>query len=1827
MNDPYGVALDSQGDLFIADIATETVREVNAATGIITTVAGIPNQSGSTGDHGPATSALLNAPAGVAVDANGDIFIADAGNDVIREVNGSTHKITTIAGVLGQPGTSGDGGAATAAKLNDPTGLVLDGQGDLFIADTQNDAIRELNLSTHVLTTVAGTLGHGGAVGDGGAAISAKLSDPQAVALDSAGDLFIADTSNDVIREVNSSTHNISTVAGAIGQPGSTGDGGAATSARLYQPSGVALDGAGDLFIADAGNDAIRKVSPTGVITTYAGQLRQFNNTGNNVPATSAKLENPFGLAVDANGDLFIADLSASDVRRVTPAPSISNVQPSGGTVQGGGTTSITWNSGGVSGNVDILLSTNGGGTFTPIASNVPNAGVYAWSVPADLSTSTAEIRVVDHIYASATGTSAATFTISLPTVPIISTVAGVAGQRNYSGDGGPAVAAALNDPSGEAVDAQGNLFIADNENNVVREVNALTGVITTVAGIPGQSGYSGDGGQATAAMLESPNDVAVDNHGNLFIADNGVDVIREVNLSTGIITTVAGVAYNSDSSGDGGQATSAEIGSPYGVAVDGQGHLFIADDENAVVREVNLSTGKISTVAGTGTEGLSGNGGPATSAMLDSPVYLAVDGQGHLFIADSGNHDIREVNLSTGIISTVAGNGTSGSSGDGGQATSAELSNPQGVAVDGQGNLYIADTSNQVIRIVNLAKGVISTYAGIAPHSGSSGDNGPATAARLSQPEGLAVDSQGDLFIADAFNDLIRRVTPVASISNVQPSGGAVQGGGTTEITWSSTQITGGVDILLSTNGGSTFSTTIASNVPNFGVYAWSVPADLSTATAEIEVAAHGSTSVSSTSAATFTISQPTVAIISTVAGTGTRGLSGDSGPAILATFNEPASVAVDGKGNLFIDDSQDDTIREVNAATGVITIVAGVPGQHGATGDGGPATSALLSFPEGVALDGKGNLFIADANNNEIREVNLATGVITTVAGNGTGGFSGDGMQATSAELSNPDGVAVDAQGHLFIADQGNNRIREVNLSTGIITTVAGNGTAGSTGDGAAATAAELNAPQGLAVDSHGNLFIADVENQKIREVNASSGNISTVAGNGTFGSTGDGSAATAAEVSFPLGVAVDAKGDLFIADHGNDSIREVNVAGVITTVAGDGASGSSGDNGPATSAELFAPDAVAVDGQGDLFIADTFNHVIRRVTPVPSITNVLPASGTLQGGGNTVITWSSMGVTTVDVLLSTNGGATFPYTIAANLPSSGSFTWNVPDAEGTTTAEIRVVDHIDANVKGTGAGTFTITPSAVPIISTFAGSSTGSSGYSGDGGLAVSALLASPVAVAVDSQGDLFIAEQDNDIIRKVNAFTGVITTVAGNGGFGSSGDGGLATNAELMAPQGVAVDNQGDLFIADSDDNRIREVNAATGVITTVAGNGTRGSTGDNGLATNAELFFPQGLAVDGQGNLFIADNGNNEVREVNLSTGVITTIAGGGTAGLGDNGPATAATLNQPDALAVDGQGHLFIADSGNNRIREVTFATGVITTVAGNGTEGTSGDGGQAASAELSEPEGVAVDGQGNLFISSNNTNVIREVDPTGKITTYAGALNQNGTTGDNGPANSAKLSNPAGLAVDGQGNLFIADDSNNEIRRISTPAGPGGAIVTDTPLIAWQTLEGGVSEDLAIVDDSTGQTLPVVSNLTGLAYQLTAAQALPRGHTFTWYIGAVSSGGGISWSGGTNFSVPALGAPTPSGPSGPIMPSAGYDTPTFSWSSVNGAAMYDLDLKDLSTGMTVFNNTNVSGTTYTPSSPLLVGHSFTWYVGTEGAAAPPAAFPGASPRASRSTR
>ena len=340
---------------------------------------------------------------------------------------------------------------------------------------------------------------------------------------------------------------------------------------------------------------------------------------------------------------------------------------------------------------------------------------------------------------------------------------------------------------------------------------------------------------------------------------------------------------------------------------------------------------------------------------------------------------------------------------------------------------------------------------------------------------------------------------------------------------------------------------------------------------------------------------------IISTIVGLGLAGYSGDGGLATGAKINSPCGIGTDTVGNIYIADDFNHVIRKLTKSTGVITTIAGT-GISGYSGDGGLAINAKIYYPGDVSCDKYGNIYIADQNNNAIRKISIATGIITTVAGNGSQGYSGDGGPATSAQLKTPLGVTVDKFSNIYIADANNHCIRKVDGGTGIITTIAGNGTLGFSGDGGLASLALVNHPSKVILDSIGNLYFTDEANNRVRKIMAGTNIIQTIAGTGTFGYSGDGGLATSAQFSFPIGLAFDAIGNLYIADIFNNRIRKMAVStNIITTVAGNGTVGYSGDGGISTSAQLKYPQGILIDKYGNLCFSEYGNHIVRIVNDI--------------------------------------------------------------------------------------------------------------------------------------------------------------------------------------------------------------------------------------------------------------------------------------------------------------------------------------------------------------------------------------------------------------------------------------------------------------------------------------------------------------------------------------------------------------------------------------------------------------------------------------------------
>ncbi len=338
---------------------------------------------------------------------------------------------------------------------------------------------------------------------------------------------------------------------------------------------------------------------------------------------------------------------------------------------------------------------------------------------------------------------------------------------------------------------------------------------------------------------------------------------------------------------------------------------------------------------------------------------------------------------------------------------------------------------------------------------------------------------------------------------------------------------------------------------------------------------------------------------IITTIAGNTVTQYIGDGWPATNYSLAQPSGMCVDGAGNVYVSDFADHRIRKIDTHDTLFTISG--DGTAGYTGDGGPFAAAVYRNPSGICMDAAENLYICEWYNDVVRKVNRSTGIITTVCGMGMGGFAGDGAAATAAHMETPKGICVDHAGNLYVADYGNHRIRKVDAITGIITTVAGTGVAGYSGDNGPATAAKIAYPNAISADSMGNIFISDYGNNRIRKIAAGTGEISTYAGTGVMGYTGDGGAAVAAKLVRPNSVHISRNGNLYISDNGNNVIRKVSPDGIIITVAGNGSFGFAGDNGPATNATFNGPSAVFTDAAENLYIADGEASTVRKVTPI--------------------------------------------------------------------------------------------------------------------------------------------------------------------------------------------------------------------------------------------------------------------------------------------------------------------------------------------------------------------------------------------------------------------------------------------------------------------------------------------------------------------------------------------------------------------------------------------------------------------------------------------------
>jgi len=661
-----------------------------------------------------------------------------------------------------------------------------------------------------------------------------------------------------------------------------------------------------------------------------------------------------------------------------------------------------------------------------------------------------------------------------------------------------------------------------------------------------------------------------------------------------------------------------------------------------------------------------------------------------------------------------------------------------------------------------------------------------------------------------------------------------------------------------------------------------------------------------------------------------------GDGKQAVSVALTLVDGITADPDGNIYISHRSQNRIRKLNP-NGIITTIAG-NGIAGFSGDGGNALDASLNFPAGLVFD-RGNLYIADRNNHRIRKIDI-NGIITTVAGIGVPGCCHDNGPAIDASLNFPSDVDIDLEGNLFISDRSNNRIRKVNIN-GIISTIAGLGKPGFGGDFGPADKALLKYPFGISLDNKGSLFIADRGNNRVRKIDQQ-GVITTIAGDGTHFFGGDYGPANQSSLAFPTDVVVDSSGTIYIADRNNNRVRKIDQLGVITTLMGLGQKEFNGDNEIAAETTLHLPFALALNGEDSLLVVDRNHFRIREVKLQSSQVETVAGNGKFlfKGDGGP------------------GGGATLEAPSGIAVDSKGN---------------VLFADRLHQRVRKVGGD---------GIIDTVIGN--GKQGNEGNAGPSIEATLHLPEVLIVDPEDNIYLTQRSGNgwIIRKSNS-DGIITHFAGNGMQGNTGDGGPAIEASFHTIADIAADERGNIYIADSINRNIRKVDRQ-GTISTIY---------KDSLDILGTEVHPNGIVIDKAGNIFFSDSGSSKVYKISTS-GDITLIAGTGDFDdHGDKGLALNAGLRSPGGLAIGPDGSLYIAEQTTHRIRKID-SNGIITGYAGNGKYGYSGDGGSAIKANIKTPFRMDFDREGNLYFSDRDNNRIRKVDINGVITTIAGHSN-----------------------------------------------------------------------------------------------------------------------------------------------------------------------------------------------------------------------------------------
>jgi sugar lactone lactonase YvrE len=1291
------------------------------------------------------------------------------------------------------------------------------------------------------------------------------------------------------------------------------------------------------------------------------------------------------------------------------------------------------------------------------------------------------------------------------------------------------------------AGDGSGNLFVADVGNNKIRMI-ATDGTVTTIAG---NGEFGAIDGAGINARFGLPLGVATDSAGNVYVADTFNHRIRKLAkpLTPDLpwaVTTLAG----STSGLRDGAGSSAKFSFPSALTVDANGVIYVADSQNHCIRQIN-SSGAVSTFAGTGADASLKTSKHRLSVRLSSPRGVLA-AAGVLYISDTGNNRVIKVDTATGTTSVVAGFSAELSGYQAGLDSTATFDSPCGLAMDRVGILYVAELKKHSVRSIQ-PDGKVSKVAGLDLPGSTDGNT---NVAKFNEPAGVVVMNRAGadtLYIADSLNGSIRetRLTALKVDTASRVSGDASEI--YTTLNLFDLRLDPYVNYYFRRVGSTDYVQSFSfAELPD----ATTLDADrLTPISGRMRAAVHPHTSPTKV---VYTYSTDPQLRPPMQVGTLLDGLGSGA-----------CSIAVAPDGGIYLADKAKHRIFKWTAANGLVPFAGtGVAGFSD-----GSAAVAAFECPSGIAVDAAGNVFVADTLNHRIRKIS-PQGVVSTFAGSGVAGLA-NGSRTESRFLF-PEGVAVDAAGNVFVADTGNHCIRKITLSDNSVSTFAGSTLAGFADS--SANTAKFSSPVALAVKASGDLIVADKNNNRVRLVTID-GNVVTLAGTGE-----------ASVLSSPSGVTYGNDGLPFIVDAGNRRVLRLSAEGILEPYAGSGVAVKTDSPGPAflyptTASGFLSPNAIAMGGADLFYVIDAGSiRKIARRSSVPRYEQTALVTGDsqvelgqmipeelLQGATYyyRVTATNERGTRTGEILSFTTpwpgmvvhdgalvsapeleNGRLLPIdfgTLPKDRPAFRYFTVSNRTGVPFSVNEVRLPLGYQS---ASGGG---IVPPGGSITFEVQALALGAGVFSGNIEILTNAILQNSFIIPVTclvleppriSSLAVSIVSGGASLSAKVNPlgsptdvwfewsldpdFKGVVVNRLAGSTEGMAD--GNAANARFRRPLGMVVDTAGNIYVADSFNHCIRKVTKA-GVVSTLAGSGESGFA--EGQGTAARFDTPLGLVIRKDGMLLVADSGNHRIRAV-APDGSVSTFSGLGLQGFTD-GVAEAARFSSPAGLAIDGSGILYVADSGNNRIRTVS-PSGLVSTLAGSGIAGAANGAGDAA--QLSNPSSIAVDSNGYVYFLETGNHGVRQISPGGMVKAFAGSASVSGYLDAFGTQ--ARFDNPSWLFADGN-SIKVLDRGNQCIRSISADGEvttcAGGQIRTTDSLGEPVTLAAlcsaiSLGNDVWLTSRDDDSSLDVISPsqqrvsagtaLTGDSDLSVSAvpSAIASGATVYFRVIAVSAGG-----------------------------------------------------------------------------------------------------------------